>query len=89
MPRYEPYVDFVKLATRRHPDPVKVLDAYATHSYHGNLADLMDPAHTFPKSFDNDRFGRSQLWPNVLNCRDANSCRHCGRCTALMNEVFR
>ena len=89
MVRYEPHVDIVKIATRRHPDPVKVLEAYATRSYHGNLADLMDPAHAFPKSFDNDRFGRSLLWPSVLNCREANNCKHCGRCTALMGEVFR
>jgi len=89
LPRYEAHVDFVKLATRRHPDPVKVLDAYATHSYHGNLADLMDPAHRFPKSFDNDSFGKSLLWGKVLNCREANNCRHCGACTAMMAEVFK
>jgi len=88
MPRYEPYVDFVKIATRRHPYPVKVLDAYATNSYRGNLADLMDPVHHFPKSFDNERFSRSQMWPSVLNCREANNCRHCGKCAALMGEVF-
>lgn len=87
--RYEPHVDIVKLATRRHPDPVKVLDAYATYSYRGNLADIMDPAHAFPKSFDNDAFGKSLIWPSVLNCRDANDCRHCGKCEALLGEVFR
>ena len=89
MVRYEPHVDVVKIATRRHPDPVKVLDAYATNSYHGNLADPMDPAHQFPKSFDNDSFGKSSVWSDVLNCREANDCRHCGRCTALMAEVFK
>ena len=89
LPRYELLVDVVKLATRRHPDPVKVLDAYATYSYDGNLADLMDPAHAFPKSFDNARFGRSLIWPHVRECRDANNCRHCGKCEALMGEVFR
>ena len=87
--QYEPFVDVVKLATRRHPDPVKVLNAYATYSYDGNLADLMDPAHAFPKSFDNASFSRSALWPEVLACRDANDCRHCGRCAALMKEVFK
>lgn len=89
MPRYEPHVDIVKLATRRHPDPVKVLDAYATFSYHGDLTDLMDPAHRFPKRIDNDFLGRSLLWPLVLNCRQANNCAHCGRCKALLGEVFR
>lgn len=89
MPRYEPYVDFVKLATRRHPDPVKVLNAYATNTYRGNLAELMDPTFDFPKSFDNYSFSRSQLWPAVLNCREADDCSHCGRCEALMAEVFK
>jgi len=89
LPRYEPHVDLVKLATRRHPDPVKVVEAYATCSYYGNLAELMDPAHVFPKNFDNDSFSRSQVWPQVLTCRDANNCRHCGKCTALLAEVFK
>ena len=89
VPNYEPHVSVVKLATRRHPDPVKVLEAYATYSYHGNLAELMDPAHRFPKSFDNDSFGASALWPEVAACRDANDCRHCGKCTVLLKEVFR
>lgn len=86
--RYEQYVDVIKIATRRHPNPVRVLDAYATNSYHGNLADLMDPVHAFPKSFENDRLGASSLWPEVFNCRDANNCKHCGKCTALLKEVF-
>ena len=89
MIRYEPYVDIVKLATRRHPFPVKVLDAYARNSYNGNLAELMDPVHSFPKGFDNASFSRSLLWPSVLNCRESNNCKHCGKCHAMMAEVFR
>ena len=89
LPRYEAFADVVKIATRRHPDPVKVLNAYATYSYDGNLADLMDPAHAFPKRFDNRAFGRSALWPEVLGCVSANDCRHCGKCTALLKEVFK
>ena len=87
--RYEPHVDIVKIATRRHPDPVAVLKAYATYSYDGNLAALMDPAHAFGKTFDNASFSKSLIWPLVLNCRDANSCKHCGKCAALMKEVYR
>jgi len=90
LPEYERHVDVVKLATRRHPHPVEVLNAYATYSYDGNLADLMDACHTFPKSFDNKAFGANlPLWREVRGCRDANDCRHCGRCAALMKEVFR
>ena len=89
LPRYEAFADVVKIATRRHPDPVKVLNAYATYSYDGNLADLMDPAHAFPKRFDNKAFDRSALWPEVLGCASANDCRHCGKCAALLKEVFK
>jgi len=89
LPRYEPYVDVVKLATRRHPDPVKVLEAYATYGYDGNLADLMDPAHDFPKRMDNAALGASPLWPSVRDCPSANNCTHCGTCTKLLKECFR
>ena len=89
LPLYEECVDVVKLATRRHPHPVEVLDAYATYSYDGNLADLMDACHTFPKSFDNRRFDQDrELWASVRGCRDANDCRHCGRCAELLSRVF-
>ncbi len=89
LPEYERHVDVVKLATRRHPHPAEVIAAYATYAYDGNLADLMDACHKFPRSFDNRRFDRAKpLWEAVRGCRDANDCRHCGRCAALMDEVF-
>ena len=90
LPEYEEHVDIVKLATRRHPHPVEVLNAYATYSYGGNLADLMDACHVLPKSFDNKSFDENlPLWRDVRGCRYANDCRHCGKCAALMDAVFR
>lgn len=90
LPEYERFVDVVKLATRRHPHPVEVVDAYATYSYDGSLADLMDACHTFPKSFDNKSFDAApELWREVRGCVRANDCGHCGRCAALMEKVFR
>ena len=59
VPAFEPYVDVVKLATRRHRFPVKVLNAYASYSYDGNLLDLMDPVHSdlfAPRVIDNKSF---------------------------------
>ena len=89
LPRYEPLVDVVKLATRRHPFPEKIIEAYAKRSYDGNLADLMDARHVFPKSFDNKAFGKAaEMWNDVRECTFANDCRHCGRCSAMMKEVF-
>lgn len=90
LPEYEELVDVVKLATRRHPHPVEILDAYATYSHDGNLADLMDACHSFPKSFDNRSFdGCRELWREVRGCKSANDCAHCGRCAALLAAVFR
>ena len=89
LPRYEPLVDVVKLATRRHPFPEKIIEAYAKRSYDGNLADLMDARHVVPRSFDNKAFGEVRgLWDEVRECAFANDCRHCGKCAALMKEVF-
>ena len=90
MNSYEPLVDFVKIATRRHPDPVKVLDAYATMSYKGDLAELMDPPHRFKRPFLNERFDADPaLWREVRECRDANDCRHCGKCAELLRTCTR
>ncbi len=89
LPEYEPFVGIVKLATRRHPDPVKVLSAYANYRFDGNLAELMDPVQAFPQGVDNATLGRSPRWREVRACPRANDCRHCGRCAALAQEVFR
>ena len=89
LPLYEEHVEVVKLATRRHAHPVEVLNAYATYSYDGDLALLTDPSYPFPQAFDNAALGASSLWPQVRSCPDANDCRHCGRCTALLGDVFR
>ena len=89
LPEYESLVDVVKLATRRHPHPGMIVDAYASRTYDGSLADLMDACHAFPKSFDNRAFDAEDgLWREVRGCRDANDCRHCGRCAKLMEAVF-
>lgn len=89
LPRYEPYADVIKIATRRHPDPAAIIRAYATYTYDGDLAKIVDPFFHFPKTIDNAALGASALWPAVRDCPDADNCRQCGRCTALLNEVFR
>lgn len=87
LPAYEQYAEIIKLATRRHPDPAAVIKAYATYEYDGNLAKLMDPAHAFPISFDNKSFDQTSLWHEVEHCKDANDCRHCGKCQMLFKQV--
>ena len=72
------------------PAPEKIIAAYATRSYDGNLAELMDAPHVFPKSFDNKSFDAAgELWTRVRECPHANDCTHCGLCGDLMKEVFK
>ena len=89
LPLYEPHVGVVKLATRRHPCPEKIIAAYATCSYDGDLAEIMDPCYRFPMSIDNRALGESGLWPAVRDCRDADNCRRCGKCRALLEACAR
>ena len=87
LPRYEPYVGVVKLATRRHPHPDKIIAAYATRSYDGDLAEIMDPFYRFPMAIDNKSLGASPLWPEVRDCANADNCRKCGKCAELLKAV--
>ena len=91
VPAFEPYVDVVKIATRRHRFPVKVLNAYASYSYDGNLLDLMDPVHSdlfAPRVIDNKSFPED-FASTVAACANANDCRHCGRCAAVLERVMK
>ena len=87
LPLYEPYVGVVKLATRRHPNPDKIIAAYAECSYDGDLAEIMDPFYRFPMAIDNKSLGGSPLWPEVRDCPSADGCRRCGKCAELFKAV--
>lgn len=89
LPMYEPYIDVVKLATRRHPYPEKIIAAYANYSYDGDVADIVDPCYKFPKIFDNKSFDGTSLWPSVRDCKDADNCKNCGKCSQLLKQVFK
>ena len=87
LPEYERIAGVVKLATRRHPDPEGIIRAYATYSYDGDLAKIMDPFFDFSVPIDNATLGKSPLWPVIRDCPDAHNCHRCGKCDALMNEL--
>lgn len=90
LPLYEPHVDVIKLATRRHAFPEKIVAAYATRAYDGNLADLMDARPTLPGTFNNKAFdAAAPLWADVRECPTANDCTHCGKCARLLKAVYR
>ena len=72
---------------RKHPDPESIIRAYATYSYDGDLAKIMDPFFDFPVPINNTTLGKSPLWPAVRDCPDAHNCRQCGKCDALIGEL--
>lgn len=89
MPLYARHVDFVKLSTRRHPDPGAVVRAYSRCEYSGDLAMLMDPVFPISPAYDNEVFKANAVeWNMIRNCPDADNCRHCGRCSALRSKFL-
>lgn len=87
--RYEPYVDFVKLATRQHQRMALVLDAYSSRSFHGNLLDLLEPGfapafYKYGVMLDNSRFPED--WAQTV-ARCDRGCNECGYCEKVYKQV--
>ncbi|MGB9642376.1 MAG: hypothetical protein ACP5JO_03455 [Candidatus Ratteibacteria bacterium] len=85
---YDKYFEVVKLATRINPDPEKVIRAYCSEKFHGNLLDLFEPSHSdllFPCIIDNSKFPFGWL-DRLLSC-DKN-CEKCSYCQDVLKEVL-
>lgn len=85
---YEPYVDFIKLATRQHSMPRLVVDAYVSHSFRGNIADLMEPGFS-PALYQHGIMGLSNSafpsdWAAKVGHCDR-ECTECGYCEKVFN----
>jgi len=86
---YEPYIKLAKLATRQTSDIRRVLRAYSTGRYHGNLLDLLEPGFTamfHPYYIDNGRF--PALWQTTAKACSS-FCSHCGKCDEVWRQVLR
>ena len=86
---WEPYVSFCKLATRRIANPSKIVEAYASRSYDGNLLDLLDPVHSAlfaPLLIDNKSFPNDWATSGI-GAACAQNCIHCGRCAEVFHMV--
>ena len=86
---WEPYVSFCKLATRRIANPTRIVAAYASRSYDGNLLDLLDPVHSAlfaPLVIDNKSFPNDWATSGIGTVC-AQNCTHCGRCTEVFQMV--
>lgn len=86
---FENHVSVMKLATRRIASPGKIVRAYATEKYDGNLLDLMDPVHSslFPAPIENSLFPPDWATSGIGG-ECANNCAHCGKCKMVLDTVM-
>jgi hypothetical protein len=85
---YEPCFPLVKLATRMHARPRRVLQAYVSQRYRGNLADLFEPGHGplfAPFIIDNGRFPKD-WFARTSTC--GQQCEQCGYCASVLAQVL-
>ena len=86
VPLYAPYVDFVKLATRRHASVRMVLAAYASGHFDGNVFNLTEPCFAglaAPYVLDNGKLAFDDL---PKTCAD--DCRRCGKCERVLEKAL-
>ncbi len=85
---YEGLFPVVKLATRMHANPRRVIQAYATRRFAGNLPDLFEPGHGLlfvPYIIDNQRFPEDWL-EQTTTC--GQKCEHCDYCATVLEQVL-
>ena len=86
--QYEPYFEEVKLATRMHSNPRRVVGAYVRGKFSGNMFDLTEPSYSrrFHRhvldatKFPTDWFERTS------NC--SRNCDSCGYCRKVAQEML-
>jgi hypothetical protein len=87
--RYERWFPVVKLATRMHPNPWMVLEAYSGKKWRDNLLDLMEPGFSSafaPYIIDNTRFPGD--WFDRTTACDKN-CSRCDYCAGVLERALR
>ena len=85
---YDPLFPVVKLATRMHADPRRVLRAYASQRCDGSLPDLFEPGHGplfAPFIIDNRRFP-DDWFARTTAC--GQRCEHCDYCAFVLAQVL-
>ena len=85
---YEKYYSMMKLATRMHSNPRKVIQAYAEGKFNGNLLDLFEPGYgpLFPGYIiDNSKFP-DDWFEKITGCNK--KCYQCHYCNSVLKEVL-
>ena len=89
--RYDPFISTFKLSTREADRPDLILKAYTSGSFDGNLLHILDPDYSFfirTRIFDNKAFPKEWSEGKIAG-RCADNCTHCGKCTEVMNLIFK
>lgn len=85
---YGRYAAVVKLATRTHPNPRLVIDAYSRGRFTGNLFDLTEPNHGAlfkGKVLDGARV-TDEWWRAKSRCN--RNCESCGLCRKVLADAL-
>ena len=86
---YEELFPALKLATRMHANPRRVVEAYCRETFEGNLLDLLEPGHGplfAPHIIDNRRFP-PDWFEKTLRCDK--KCYRCEYCACVLETVLR
>ncbi len=85
---YEPYFSEMKLATRMHSNPRRVISAYARGRFTGNMFDLTEPSYSI--RFKEHILDATRLpadwFDKTKNC--SRNCETCGYCKNVAREVL-
>ena len=86
--RYEPYVSEVKLATRMHYNPRRVVSAYVRGRFVGNMLDLTEPSYSrrFQEYILDATKFPSDWFEKTTNC--SKNCDACGYCKEVAKQVM-
>jgi collagenase-like PrtC family protease len=85
---YEHLFPVVKLATRMHPFPSLIIQAYINRSWRHNLLDLMEPGFSgavYPHIMDNTRFPDG-WFEQTSRCNK--NCDQCAYCSEVLKQVL-
>jgi len=85
---YEPYFKAVKLATRLHSNPRKVIAAYVRGRYRGNVFDLTEPGYSslFKNHIIDNTLFPDDWFERTTKC--AKNCSECSYCGSVAEKVF-
>ena len=84
---YEPYFDEMKLATRMHSSPRRVVSAYVRGRFPGNLLDLFEPSFStlFYGTVLDNRLILEDFFEMTSSC--GKKCENCSYCKNVANLI--